>query len=107
MRILTLIPVLGLGATPLSAQECGGSFAGFVGALKQEAVARGHAPATVDRFLAGVRQDPAVLEADRRQGVFQMPFTDFARRLISQNRMTKGRAESGRVGTVVRLRGSL
>jgi lytic murein transglycosylase len=70
---------------------CGGSFGGFVNGLKQEAMARGHAPASVDRFFQSVRQDPAVLRADRAQGVFQNPFVEFSRRLISQARMDRGR----------------
>ena len=90
MRLLPLFLTLCL-AGPASAQTCGGNFGGFVDALRQEAIARGHAPDSVARFFAPVRQDPAVIKADRRQGVFQMPFVDFARRLISANRMQKGR----------------
>ena len=90
MRLLPLFLALCL-AGPASAQSCGGSFGGFVDALRQEATARGHAPDSVARFFAPVRHDPAVIKADRRQGVFQMPFVDFARRLISANRMQKGK----------------
>ena len=71
---------------------CGGSFPDFVQAMEQAAVARGADPATARAFFSGVRQDPATLDADRRQGVFTLPFTDFARRLISQNRLQTGRA---------------
>ncbi|MFO7770726.1 MAG: lytic murein transglycosylase [Roseovarius gahaiensis] len=92
MRVLAAIISLGLAIPQaVSAQSCGGSFAGFVDDLKQEAIERGHAPDTVSRFFAPVRQDPAVIKADRRQGVFQMPFVDFARRLISAGRLQKGR----------------
>lgn len=91
--IKTLGRVLALSAfaSAAQAQSCGGSFSGFVSGLKQEAVSRGHNPATVDRFFASARQDPAVLKADRAQGVFQLPFIDFSRRLISQSRINKGR----------------
>ncbi len=81
-------------ATGAAAQSCGGSFPGFVDELKREAVSRGHAGNSVDRFFSGVAQDPAVIRADRRQGIFQMPFTDFARRLISQNRVQNGQANA-------------
>lgn len=74
-----------------AAAACGGNFNAFVADLRAEAQARGHDAATVQRFFAGVRQDPAVLRADRRQGVFQLPFTEFARRLISANRLNRGR----------------
>ncbi|MGB7317712.1 MAG: lytic murein transglycosylase [Planktotalea sp.] len=79
-------------ASPALAQGCGGSFSQFVSGLKQEAISRGHAPANVERFFASARQDAAVLKADRAQGVFQLPFIDFSRRLISQGRIDKGRA---------------
>lgn len=81
---------LWLGGPALAA--CGGSFPTFVQGLKEEAVARGHDPAAVSDFFRGVQQDPAVLRADRAQGVFQRPFLDFSRRLISQNRIDRGRA---------------
>ncbi|MEZ5716708.1 MAG: lytic murein transglycosylase [Paracoccaceae bacterium] len=86
---------LGLGGLSARAEPaCGGDFAGFVEGLKAEAVAAGHAPATVGRFFAGVQQDQKVLKADRAQGVFQMDFTSFARRLISTGRLDKGRANA-------------
>ncbi|WP_415921817.1 lytic murein transglycosylase [Tateyamaria sp. SN6-1] len=74
--------------------QCGGSFAAFKRGLADEAVAKGIAKGTADAFLANVRQDPAVLRADRAQGVFQRPFIDFSRRLISQNRINAGRQKA-------------
>jgi len=91
MRHFCLALAFAVLSTSAAAQSCGGSFSSFVGGLKQEAIARGHAQSNVDRFFASVRQDPAVLKADRAQGVFQMPFVDFSRRLISQGRINKGR----------------
>jgi len=73
---------------------CGGSFASFVSAMKTEAVAAGHDRASVDAFFRGITQDPKVLRADRAQGVFQKPFIDFTRHLISQNRIDWGRSNS-------------
>jgi lytic murein transglycosylase len=94
MRHTRLSAALVLGVitatTAAASVPCGGSFPGFVEAMKAEARARGHSPATVDRFFASVRQDPAVIRADRAQGIFQMPFTDFARRLISNDRLVRG-----------------
>jgi len=72
------------------AQSCGGRFGNFVSDMKAEAVAKGHDAKAVDRFFANVRQDPKVIRADRAQGIFQMPFIDFSRRLISQNRVNAG-----------------
>lgn len=80
---------------PISAfAQCGGSFSGFVKDLKREAIGAGHNAATTKAFFKGVKQDPKVLRADRSQGVFQKPFIDFSRHLISQNRVDRGRSMS-------------
>jgi len=91
-RLSALALIAAFGVSPALAQSCGGSFSNFVDGLKKEAVQRGHEAATVDRFFANARKEAAVLKADRAQGVFQLPFVDFSRRLISQNRINKGRA---------------
>ena len=78
----------------LAIAQCGGGFSAFKAGLKTEAVSRGIAAETADAFLAPVRQDQAVLRADRAQGVFQRPFIDFSRRLISQNRIDRGKANA-------------
>lgn len=86
---LTLIACLAAGGA--AAQTCGGPFGDFVTALKGQAVAQGYAPALVDRFFRGVKNDQSVLAADRRQGFFQKDFIAFSRSLISQNRIDNGR----------------
>ena len=90
MRIIATIAAL-FCATSVSAQSCGGSFASYLNNVKSEAMSRGYSASTVNQFLANARQDDAVLRADRSQGVFQMDFVTFSRRLISQNRMDNGR----------------
>lgn len=90
MRLISLTAAALIAAAPVFA-DCGGSFSSFVDSLKSEAIAKGHAPASVDAFFRSVRQDPKVLAADRAQGVFQKPFIEFSRRLISQNRIDTGR----------------
>ncbi|WP_147126347.1 lytic murein transglycosylase [Shimia ponticola] len=89
MKTLILSAVFAIGATVATAQ-CGGSFNSFVQGLKAEAMAKGHSQATVDAFFRGVQQDAKTLRADRSQGVFQKPFIDFSRALISQNRIDNG-----------------
>ena len=97
---LTLAAAL-LIATPVLANvPCGGSFSGFLGNVKQEAVKRGHAPGNVDAFLSGAQQDPKVIRADRAQGIFQMNFIDFSRRIISQNRINNGARNAQKYGAV-------
>ncbi|MFN7002332.1 MAG: lytic murein transglycosylase [Roseinatronobacter sp.] len=92
MRFLSVLATglfLGLGGAA-SAQNCGGNFGSFVEGLKSEAIQRGYDRALVDNFFRGVQFNQAVINADRRQGIFQRPFLDFSRALISQNRMNAG-----------------
>jgi lytic murein transglycosylase len=93
MTLSLVASLLSLTAAPALAQ-CGGSFGDFVAELKAEAQTRGHSPDTVARFFAPVRQDPAVIAADRRQGVFTLDFTTFSRRLISAQRLQTGQAKA-------------
>ncbi|WP_424985010.1 lytic murein transglycosylase [Microbulbifer sp. S227A] len=90
MRIFTIFLSAMMLAGPVHA-TCGGSFSTFVSGLRDQAIAAGHAPATVDAFFASAQPDQRVLRADRSQGVFQKPFIAFSRRLISQNRIDRGR----------------
>lgn len=102
-RLIALTALLAAGALPAAAQSvpCGGDFNRFLAGLRQEAVAAGHAPATVDRFLSGVRPDPKVLAADRSQGVFRKTFTDFSRMLISDNRLKNGAANRRKYAAIL------
>lgn len=96
-----LLPAcLALTLTGPALAQCGGGFSEFVAGLKSEARERGFDAATIDGFFRGVRQDPKVLRADRAQGVFQKPFIDFSRHLISQNRIDKGRAMARKYAAV-------
>jgi len=99
MRHLFLAAALCLSSTAAHA-SCGGSWNSFIGQMKSEATAKGHAQSTVDRFFASARQDPKVLKADRSQGVFKRDFIDFSRRVISQSRINKGRANATKYASV-------
>jgi lytic murein transglycosylase len=96
MRHLIASALILSATTALGQTPCGGSFAGFVSDMKSEARQRGHSGKVVDRFFASVRQDPKVIRADRAQGIFQMPFIDFSRRLISQNRVQAGQRNANK-----------
>jgi lytic murein transglycosylase len=92
MRFPILVAAALLAASPsLAAVPCGGTFSSFISNMKAEAISRGHDQAAVDRFFAGVAQDPRTLKADRAQGIFRMSFLEFSRRVISQYRMDYGR----------------
>jgi len=84
------------GTGAQAAVPCGGDFGTFVAAMEREAVRMGYDPALARQFFGSVRQDPAVIRADRSQGIFQRPFSDFSRRLISQNRIDNGRRNAER-----------
>ncbi|MBM7068632.1 lytic murein transglycosylase [Actibacterium sp. 188UL27-1] len=87
--------LLSLTAAPAMASvPCGGSFGGFVDQMKAAAIEQGHSADTVNTFFSSVRQDPKVIRSDRAQGVFKMAFIDFSRRIISQNRLDRGRANA-------------
>lgn len=93
--------IFAVGLLPMGAYaKCGGSFNAFKAGLESEAVARGIDAKTADTFLSGVSQDNSVLKADRAQGVFQRPFIDFSRRLISQNRIDTGRSKARQYASV-------
>ncbi|WP_333712672.1 lytic murein transglycosylase [Yoonia sp.] len=79
-----------LFASTATAQTCGGPVGAFIDGVKAEARAQGLPDATIDAFFRGADIDPAVIRADRAQGVFQRDFIDFSRRLISQNRIDNG-----------------
>ena len=99
MRYLVLAVALCLTSTSAYG-ACGGSWNSSIGQLKNEAVAKGHSKAAVDRFFASARQDPKVLKADRSQGVFKRDFIDFSRRVISKSRINKGRANAKKYASV-------
>lgn len=95
MRLSLFFAALAFSASTAFAEvPCGGSFSSFVNDLKKEAIAKGHKKSTVNKFFAPVKHDPKTIKADRSQGVFQMPFIDFSRRLISQNRIDVGRSKA-------------
>ncbi|MEI4471435.1 lytic murein transglycosylase [Frigidibacter sp. MR17.24] len=89
---LALAPLLAclLSPPPAAAAPCGGPWGAFVQGLQDEAAAEGATPAQLGAFFRGSRDDARVLRADRAQGVFQKSFIDFARAVISRDRVTRG-----------------
>lgn len=90
------ILALGLSTGAATAQQCGGDFNSFVQGLRAEAAQRGHAQSSIDAFFVHASYLQSAIDADRRQGIFTVPFTEFARRLISQSRMDNGRRNADR-----------
>lgn len=87
-------------ASSAQAQTCGGNFFSFVDGLRGEAAQKGFDRAQIEAFFRNVRQEQGVINADRSQGIFQRPFLDFSRSLISQNRMNAGRNNAQRYANV-------
>ena len=84
--------ICGLLGAPVNAAPCGGDFGEFARAMKAEALAKGQDTAAINAFFDGAAIDPAVLKADRSQGVFRKTFLDFSQSLISQSRISNGAA---------------
>lgn len=94
--VLPICVVLGLSAGGAQAQTCGGDFGQFVQGLRAEAAGLGYSADVIDRFFRHAEFSQRALDADRRQGIFTIPFTEFAGRLISQNRLDSGRRNAER-----------
>ena len=100
------LPALALSLTALAGAalaeaHCGGPFASFVEELRREAREAGLPEAAIKGFFTGVQQNPAVLRADRAQGVFRKDFLAFSRAVISQNRLTTGAAQAKKQADVL------
>jgi lytic murein transglycosylase len=91
---------LGLSTGAATAQQCGGDFGQFVQGLRAEAAQRGYSQDAIDGFFRHASFYQRALDADRRQGIFTVPFTEFSRRLISQNRLDAGRRNAERHSAV-------
>ncbi len=74
---------------------CGDSAAGFapwLAEFRQEAAREGLSRTTIDASLSDVAYDRAIIARDRGQKVFRLSFEAFAARLVTANRVARGRA---------------
>jgi len=81
-------------ASSALAQRCPGpaGFNQWLQGFKQQAIAEGISPQTVSASLNGVTYDPRTIARDRAQGVFAQDFLTFMGRMVSNNRMSVGKA---------------
>lgn len=74
-----------------SARASTQSFDEWLVGMRHKAVAAGIRPATVDAAFAGVTPLPRVLELDRKQPEGTMTFATYRKRIVSQDRINRGR----------------
>src|SRR5216683_1434958 len=87
---IALVALLALGAWPATANQA--DFASFLAGVRQDALAAGIKPATLDRALAGLKPIPRVLELDRKQPERVFTFAEYMDRLVPQQRIEAARA---------------
>ena len=95
MRIFRLAVLFGtlILATPSHAARCGGDFNTFVAGISAEAAAAGISQSVVSSAFAGVTEDAAVLNFDRRQRyTFNKSFEQYVSTRVGAGRINGGRA---------------
>ncbi|MDJ0827795.1 MAG: lytic murein transglycosylase [Rhodobacter sp.] len=80
--------------------QCGGNFSSFVNKMKAVAERQGFSPAVTQPFFAAADFSKRTINADRRQGIFKTDFISFSRKLISQNRINRGRSNSQKYNSI-------
>jgi membrane-bound lytic murein transglycosylase B len=81
--------VLALPVSSTAAQTNG--FEPWLAALRAEAAAEGISAATLDLALDGLQPIPRVIELDRRQPESRLTFRDYNQRVLSEDRIARGR----------------
>ncbi len=67
-------------------------FQAWLGAFRARAQEQGVSPGTLDRALAGVTYDPAIIKRDRNQAEFSKPIWEYLDAAVSDRRISDGRA---------------
>jgi len=88
VRAAVAVAALGYAGSALAAE----GFAGFLDGVRSEARARGLKEATISSALDGLAPIERVVELDRRQPEFTLTFDQYMRRVVSAQRVEKGRA---------------
>jgi len=87
---LLLLAGLCLAAPARAAEE---DFAHWLAGLRQDALAQGIRPATLDRALTGLEPLPRVIELDRQQPETVVSYADYLRRVVSPERRDAAREQ--------------
>ncbi len=81
-----------LVATPLWAERQW-RFDDWLADLRREALAKGISQSTVDHVLKGLEPMPRVIELDQNQPEFTLTLDEYLRRVLSENRVSRGRTK--------------
>lgn len=95
-RLLLLSAALAIvliHAWPALAEPVEPEFTAWLEGVRQEALARGISPATLDRVLTGLKPIPNVIELDQRQPEFVDAFLDYLDRRVTPARIDEGRRQ--------------
>ena len=90
--ILILATLLLSLAGPARAQDAAG-FPAFLKSVRQDALAQGISPRTLDQTLGKAQFIPHVIELDQTQPETTLSFQDYLARIVSQTRLDTGRAQ--------------
>lgn len=95
LRLSVLVPLLALAASLLTARPAAAAeedFSSWLAGMRQEAIAAGIHPATVDLAFNGLQPIPRVIELDRKQPEGTVTFADYVNRVVSPERRKTARA---------------
>jgi len=90
-RFAALVVIALLAPTTQSDAANPVDFPSFLAGVRQDALAAGIKPATLDRALAGLRPIPRVLELDRKQPERVFTFAEYMDRLVPPQRIEAAR----------------
>jgi len=89
--LFVLVPI-SWAAGQSTAQTDSQTFAQWLAAVRQEAIAQGASPAAIDPVLSQVRYDPVIVERDQSQPEFVSTFWSYLGRAVTEDRVLRGRA---------------
>jgi membrane-bound lytic murein transglycosylase B len=90
--LLAAAPGLIAGTLPAVRGHAAGSFEAFLGGVREEALRSGVSRATLDTAFRGLQPDQKVIDLDKKQPEFTMTWADYQARVVSDLRITNGRA---------------
>src|SRR5579885_1403907 len=91
-RALFAAPLVMASQSPMRALAQEAGFAGFIAALRRDALAQGLRASTVDAALRRAEFLPHVIELDRKQPEHTMTLGGFLEKIVTQQKINDGRA---------------